>query len=102
MTLLEQLGLDPDDFVWQDLALCDGMDPELFYSKYENNEEDARQTDEVCLHCPVMKECGLRGMQGETGVWGGIYWNGSGKPDEARNAHKTPEVWARIRERMSE
>jgi hypothetical protein len=77
------------------------MDPELFYSKYENDEEVAKQVDQACLSCPVMKQCGLRGPQGEHGVWGGIYWNGSGKPDNNRNSHKTPEIWEDIRERLA-
>ena len=100
MSLLDELGIDPEDFTWHDLSLCDGMDPELFFSKYESDEEVARQVDQICLHCPVMKECGLRGPQGEHGVWGGIYWNGSGKPDKNRNAHKTPEIWDAIRGRL--
>jgi hypothetical protein len=101
VSLLDELGIDPEDFTWHDLALCDGMDPELFYSKYESDEEVAKQVDEACLSCPVMKQCGLRGPTGEHGVWGGIYWNGSGKPDVNRNSHKTPDVWDQIRERLA-
>jgi hypothetical protein len=32
------------------------------------------------------------------GVWGGIYLN-SGSNDKVRNAHKTKEVWKRIKEK---
>lgn len=102
MSLLEELGIDPEDFTWHSLSLCQNLDPELFYSKYESEEEVARQTDEICLHCPVMKQCGLQGPKGEHGVWGGIYWNGSGKPDKNRNSHKSPETWDRIKKRLSE
>ena len=102
MSLLDELGIDPEDFTWHDLALCDGIEqPEIFFSMYESDEEVARQTDQMCLHCPVMKECGLRGQQGEQGVWGGVFWNGSGKPDTNRNSHKTPEIWDEIRKRLS-
>lgn len=101
MSLLDELGIDPEDFTWHDLALCDGMDPELFHSKYEADEEIAKQVDQACLSCPVMKECGLQGSKGEHGVWGGIYWDGTGKPDTNRNSHKTPEIWEEIRKRLS-
>lgn len=100
MSLLNELGIDPEEFTWHDLALCQTMDPELFHSKYEQKVEDAKQADQICLHCPVMKECGLAGMENQYGLWGGIFWDGSGRPDAARNAHKTPEVWNEIKERM--
>jgi hypothetical protein len=35
----------------------------------------------------------------DDGLRGGIYLN-KGKPDRQYNAHKTPEVWARIQERV--
>lgn len=101
MSLLEELGIQPEEFTWHDLAICDGMDPELFYSRYESDPETARQVDQACLSCPVIKQCALRGAQGEHGVWGATYWNGSGKPDANRNAHKTPEIWQEIKERLS-
>lgn len=109
--ILTDLGLDPEDISWQDLALCEGMnnkskdDPQFdpFYNNYETSDEVAKNVDEMCLRCPVMKECGLEGMSnGEYGVWGGVYWNGAGKPDLARNQHKTQEVWDRIAQRMNE
>lgn len=101
MNLLEQLGIDPATFVWQDLSLCVGMEPNLFYDLYEGGKETARQVDEMCLRCPVMKECAKAGMDGEYGVFGAIYWNGAGRPDVNRNDHKTDETWARIKERLS-
>lgn len=101
-TLISLLGIDPDDFVWQDLALCaNDANPTHFYEDYETDDEVARQVDQMCLSCPVMEACAKQGMQGEHGVWGGIYWNGAGKPDKARNAHKTEEVWNEIRDRLA-
>lgn len=100
MSLLDELGIDPEEFTWHDLALCQGMDPELFFTKYEADEEVAKQTDQACLSCPVFAECAAAGQDGQHGVWGAIYWNGSGKPDKNRNAHKTPEVWNEIAERL--
>ena len=110
-TLISLLGIDPDDFIWQDLALCadvanadedDPITPASFYERYEADTEIATQVDEMCLSCPVMAACAKTGMQnGEHGVWGGIYWNGSGKPDKARNAHKTDAVWLEIQTRIA-
>lgn len=98
--LLEELGLDPDSLSWHDLALCKGMEREWFYSDYENDAEIAKAVDEGCLRCPVFHECFNQGaMEGEWGVWGGVYWDGTGKPSTKRNQHKTEEVWAKIKER---
>lgn len=101
-SLLDELGLDPEDFEWQDLGLCSNMPTSFFYEKYETDEETAKATDQVCLHCPVMKQCFFAGAQGEHGVWGGVYWNGAGNPDKNRNSHKTQEVWEAIKEKASE
>lgn len=100
MSLIDELGLDPLEIKWQDLALCKNTDPEDFYDQYESDQQIAKQIDEQCLVCPVMKECALMGQKGEWGVWGGVYWNGAGKQDKARNDHKTPEVWERITKRI--
>ena len=102
MNLLDALGIEPEDFRWEMLALCNGMDTNLFYEKYESNQNTAKQIDQMCLHCPVMKQCAKKGMDGQTGVWGGVYWNGAGRPDNARNEHKTPEIWEEIKERLSD
>lgn len=98
---LSVLGIDLDELEWQDLALCDGMPTNLFYDDYESDENVAHVIDEVCLSCPVLRQCFWRGVDNsEWGVWGGIYM-ASGKQDKNRNAHKTPEVWEAIRERVS-
>lgn len=102
MNLIDQLGLDPDELKWEDLSLCRGLPTELFYDMYENDQAVASQVDEICLACPVTKHCGLKGVENEeVGVWGAIYWNGAGKPDQTKNSHKSPEVWRRIEGRLS-
>lgn len=110
MSLLSELGLDPNDFDWTDLALCQGMVPivtesgdiiDNFFDTYESNPEVAKAVDECCLACPVRLDCLAQGQSGEYGLWGGIYWNGSGKPDQNRNKHKTPEVWEAIRKGLT-
>lgn len=95
------MGIDPADFTWRDLALCDGMDPNLFFDAYENDIETAKQVDAACLHCPVMAQCAKAGQDGQYGVWGAIYWDGYGKPDINKNAHKTEEIYGKIKGRLS-
>ena len=99
-SILDNLGIDPEDFEWEDLALCAGMDTQVFFDRYESDPESAKAADETCLHCPVMKNCFFKGAQGQYGCWGGVYWNGSGKPDPNKNSHKTEEVWIEIRRRV--
>lgn len=100
-SIIELLGLDEEDFSWQQLSLCSGMDTELFYDQYESSSKVAKQVDQMCLSCPVMNECLQWGTENsETGVWGGIYLV-SGKVDNNRNSHKTEDVWAEIRNRIS-
>jgi len=100
-SILDELGIDPEEFIWQDLALCANMPTETFYDLYESSQESAKATDQVCLHCPVIKQCFFACANGEHGVWGGVYWNGSGKPDKNKNSHKTDEVWAEIRKKVA-
>jgi hypothetical protein len=99
-SVLHEMGLDPEDFEWSDLALCKGLDTETFYAKYETDEESAKAADAACLLCPVVKDCFFAGSKGEHGVWGGIYWNGSGKPDKNKNSHKTEQDWDAIYDRV--
>lgn len=97
---LRALGIDLETLEWQDLSLCNGMDTNLFFDDYEADEQVARMIDDACLSCPVFAQCLERGMEnGEWGVWGAIYLD-KGKPDTNRNAHKTPEIWAAIKERL--
>lgn len=102
-SLLESLGIDPDEAEWQDLALCSNVTTELFFDKYETDSEVARATDALCLKCPVLRDCFFAGSKnGNYGIWGGIYWNGSGKPDKNKNAHKTQETWDKIYKKVAE
>lgn len=107
-SLLDELGLDESTLSWGKLALCggrhpgeEGMDLNWFFDDYEEDVELAKAMDSVCLSCPVMKECLLEAFDDKDyGLRGGIYLT-NGKPDKARNAHKTPEVWAKIQEKLS-
>jgi hypothetical protein len=101
-SIFDALGLDESELEWPDLAVCKGQDTNDFYDFYEQDADHARVIDEECLSCPVRKQCLQAGVdRGEWGVWGAIYLV-SGRPDQAKNAHKTQDVWERIREGISE
>lgn len=96
-SVLSQLGLDEEDLKWTDLALCAGVRVSLFYEEYEAEPRKAKLADEICLSCPVRNICLASAVEnGEWGCWGGVYLV-NGKMDEARNAHKTPDIWEEIR-----
>lgn len=99
-SLLEELGLDEQTLSWWQLSFCKGMDLNWFYEEYEADDELAKAMDEVCLSCPVLKDCLMNGTdKKDFGLRGGIFLN-NGKPDKNANRHKTEEVWARIKERL--
>lgn len=90
------MNLDPDELEWTDLSLCRGSDTQVFFEEYERSTSLAEQVDEMCLRCPVFKQCtDFAEKKGEHGVWGAVYYTG-GKIDKYKNQHKTPEVWQRI------
>jgi hypothetical protein len=92
LSLVEQIGVDPRDFEWQQLAACKGYPANIFFEDYEAGDHIAIATDELCGSCPVAKECYALGVKTKsTGVFGGFYLN-NGKPSKTKNAHKTIEV----------
>jgi len=95
--ILNDLGVDADNFDWWHLGICRGMETNLFYDKYEADPNVAKNIDEACLSCPVIKMCYEAGTENsEYGVWGGVYMS-SGDIDKSKNLHKTPEIWKRLR-----
>lgn len=110
--LLKQLGIDPEDLKWYHLAACNGMmksihdnnntgkmthelDP--FFDAYESDAVIQVQVDQICLACPVAKQCFKFGTDTKSdGVFGGIYLY-RGKIDKRFNSHKTPEVWKALK-----
>ena len=95
--ILNDLGIDKQEFEWFDLAICRGMDTNLFFEKYETDVNIAKNIDEACLSCPVSKMCYDSGVENnEYGVWGGVYLN-AGSVDNSKNTHKTPEICKRIK-----
>ena len=99
---LDSLGLDSEQLVWQDLASCQGMDVNYFFDKYEEDSYIAKNVDQTCLHCPVLKLCYNYGLDSkQDGVWGGVYWAG-GLVDRPRNRHKTTEVWQDLENQLGQ
>lgn len=103
MSILSLLGVDPSEFTWHKIALCGSIeDPDMFFEDYTSSVEHSAMVDDMCLSCPVMDVCARDGREGNhEGVWGSIYWDGQGRVDQDKNAHKTPEVWKQIRKRLS-
>jgi hypothetical protein len=95
--ILNNLGVDEEDFDWFHLAICRGMDTNLFYDKYESDPNIAKNIDEMCISCPVVSICYQNGRENnEYGVWGGVFLN-SGLIDKSKNLHKTSEIWKRLK-----
>lgn len=91
--ILDELGVDPEDIHWTDLAACNGIETDFFFDTYEADQTIAKNIDQMCLICPVAKQCLASGVDNsEYGVWGGIYLS-LGVMDKTRNSHKTQEVW---------
>lgn len=85
---------------WVSEALCAGVDTEEYFDKYEASVDTATEVDRMCLACPVTKECFDYGISTESwGVWGGVFLV-DGKIDNARNSHKTANIWLEISRRM--
>lgn len=95
--ILNNLGIDEEDFSWFDIAVCRGMDTNLFYDKYEVDANIAKNIDEACLSCPVISNCFKAGKNNsEYGVWGGVYLT-AGSIDKTKNLHKDTETWKRLK-----
>lgn len=97
--ILNNLGIDQDNFEWYHLALCDGLDTNLFFDKYETDVNIAKSVDDMCLSCPVTNMCFQAGIdKKEDGVWGGVYLS-TGEIDKTRNIHKTEDLWKRLKKK---
>lgn len=96
-TILDELGIDPQDLRWYHLAICNGsvtsVNNDIFFDVYESDRIAAEQTDQMCIHCPVAKQCLTYAVENKmTGVWGGVYMN-NGNIDRKFNSHKTSDIW---------
>jgi len=99
--ILEQMGIDPEEFSWRQLAACDGYPFELFFDEYEKDLVIAKNVDQLRLGCPVTRECYQFGVRTKsTGVFGGIYLI-AGEPSRVRNAHKTQEIAMKLAQKVT-
>lgn len=98
--ILDALGIDEDDLEWHRLATCRGISENLqniFFDDYEVDPVIAEQADNLCLSCPVAKQCLLEGLRTKSyGLWGGIFLDYTGKPSAKFNKHKSEETWKRL------
>jgi hypothetical protein len=88
---------DKTTMKWQDFASCNGIENfNIFFDDYESDVIVAMNTDQMCFHCPVAKQCLQDGEEsGSWGVHGGIYLV-YGKIDQQRNIHKTEDDWKEL------
>lgn len=94
---IEKMGIDVEDVRWWHLAACKNMKLNWFFDDYESDAEIAKQVDNICLSCPVIKYCYKEGIKGkEQGVWGGVYVK-YGKHNKQHNMHKTSETWKKLK-----
>ncbi len=83
-----------DRHSWKENALCRGYDTNLFFDKYEENENLRPAVEKLCSQCPVARICFANGVsQKGTGVWGGIYLD-NGKISREFGRHRTKQNWA--------
>lgn len=95
--LIKEMGLEEENLKWYHLAACKNMDINYFYDLYETDPQAAKQIDQMCFHCPVVKFCHAEGIKNkEKGVWGGVYMN-FGRTDSDYNKHKSAEDWKFLR-----
>ncbi len=90
--LLKQLGINPAEFEWHNLAACKGYTLNDFFDEYEKGGPTAKAVDSLCMSCPVQKECYIKGVEsGSSGVWGGLYLS-NGQVSKTKNSHKDRET----------
>lgn len=79
---------------WKDDARCLGLDVNLFFDKYEEQESIRRGIETICKECPVKRTCFAVGVSGkEWGVWGGVYIE-NGNISKEFNKHRSKQEWA--------
>lgn len=79
---------------WKDDARCLGLDVNLFFDKYEEQESIRHGVEAICKECPVKRTCFAVGVSGkEWGVWGGVYLE-NGNISREFSKHKTKQEWA--------
>lgn len=88
-----------EDMSWTDEANCIGEFN--IFDNYEKGGVYAQRADDMCINCPVIKECFNHGIRGAHGQWGGVFWNGSGSPDLKANEHKSQAYIDEVERKVS-
>lgn len=79
---------------WKYKGKCLDYDVNLFFDKYEEDEQLRPAIDKLCASCPVARQCFAVGVsQKEYGVWGGVYLE-KGKISREFGRHRSKEDWA--------
>lgn len=82
--------------LWKDEGSCLGLDTNLYFDTYEENESIRHNVDSLCKECPVRKTCFANGVSGkEWGVWGGVYME-NGEISREFNKHKSKQDWSSV------
>lgn len=65
-----------NDAPWTDMALCQQVDPEMFFPN-KGDKETSYDAQRVCKECPVMAECleAAIARNEQFGIWGGMTFN---------------------------
>ena len=83
-------------YKFDDKALCLGMDTNLFFDKYEEDNNVSSAVDSLCVRCPVQRQCLAYAVSNqEWGVWGGVYFE-SGRISKEFNQNTTKEDWFKV------
>ncbi len=83
-----------DRHSWKNDGACVNYDVNLFFDKYEENEQLRPAIDKICAECPVARICFAVGVsQKEYGVWGGVFLE-KGKISREFGRHRSKEDWA--------
>ena len=107
MSLLDDLGIDPEHLEWEELAACraapikefvkEGGPGHPFFEGYEGDPAIARAVDAMCESCVVKDFCAKYGKyEADEGVYAGAYLV-NGRVSESKNSHKTEEEMAEAR-----
>lgn len=83
-----------DKHKWKEQAACKDFEVNLFFDKYEEDENLRPAIQELCARCPVARQCFAVGVsQKEWGVWGGIYLE-NGNVSREFGKHRSKTQWA--------
>lgn len=59
------------DLSWMDFKNCEGMDPSMFFERYEDEIAVQIEVDDKCRNCVVRLQC--REYAEEEGLEGGVF-----------------------------